>query len=229
MTSNFQKSMAVGLTIFSNYAFASTLSTQPTHSHYNNFYIGADIGAASLMDKESTNIPIRDIHNLSAAGIVGGGLIGYDFTLHDPWKLGLEGFMNATDLNLSTNQNYAPSASYKVNMHYNLGLRMLPGYEFTAGTVVHAILGYSYGSFHVKDNGDYGIINTQFSKSGFQCGLGMKTPVYKTLSIRGDVIYTAYLSQNSSGLTTSTPASTQIYYNNLSALEGDLSLIYKFS
>ncbi len=226
MPSHFQKSITAGLLLFSSYVFASSADTQLSATRYNNFYIGADVGIASLVDNESTNTP-QDSHRLSATGAVGGGFIGYDFTLREQLKLGLEGFINATDLNLSDNQNYAPTSSYKVSMSYSAGFRLIPGYELTPDTIGELILGYAYGKFNVSDNGNYGIINTHFSKSGFQYGLGLKTFIYKNFSVRADVLYTTYSSQTSDGVTTSTPASTQVYKNNLSTLEGNLALIYK--
>src|SRR3990167_8087965 len=80
-------------------------------------------------------------------GIIGGGLLGYDFTLYNHFKLGLEGFI--TDDQLGPNTSFAvtsavPYAAVSVNkLRYNWGFRALPGYEFSTGTVTHLILGYS--------------------------------------------------------------------------------------
>lgn len=220
--------IAVAFFLFSHCVFAGESSQSSCH-HYDGFYLGANLGVSSLSDKESTNNPIHDVHYLGAAGIIGGGLLGYDFTLKEQWKLGLEGFINATDITLSDNQNYAPQTSYTVDMYYNTGLRLLPGYEFTPRTIGHLIIGYSYAKFAIKDNGNYGTINTQFQSNGLQLGLGMNTIVFNNFSLRADMLYTLYASQSSKGLTTTTPPSIQVYSNNLSTLEGNLALIYKFA
>ncbi len=162
-------------------------------------------------------------------GIVGGGLLGYDFTLLNQLKLGLEGFGYADGINLLTRQNYSPQTSYNVNIRRNGGVRLLPGYEFTPGTIAHVIVGYSYATFNANDNGDYGLLSTHFSKNGFQGGLGVKTPLFKNLSIRGDMLYTTYSAQTSYGVTTTVPSSVQTYRNQLATWEGNLSLIYKFN
>lgn len=216
----FRSWLTAGAILLSNSVFAGS---------YGNFYAGANIGVASLIDKENTNNPISDRHDLSASGVLGGGLVGYNFTLQNHFKLGLEGFANYTDLNIADNQNYSPISSYTVNMRNNVGLRLLPGYEFTADTLGHIILGYSSAKFEINDDGNYGIINSEFRKNGFQFGLGMMTALFKNISIRTDVLYTAYSSQTSHGVTTTTPATTQNYYNSLSTLEGNLALIYNFS
>lgn len=215
----FQTGLIVLAILLSNCAFAGSDA---------NFYVGANIGAASLIDKENTNNPISDSHDLSAFGVVGGGLVGFDFTLRDQLKLGVEGFANATSINISDNQNYAPVTSYTVNMRNNLGLRLLPGYAFTPGTLGHVIVGYSSAKFAINDNGNYGIVNSQFRKNGFQFGLGLITALFNNASIRADILYTTYGSQTSYGVTTTTPATTQNYHNNLSTLEGNLVLVYKF-
>lgn len=215
----FQTGLMVWAILLSSCAFAW---------RYDDFYLGANIGAASLIDKENTNNPIRDRHDLSAFGAVGGGLLGFDFTLWCQVKLGIEGFANATSLNISDNQDYAPVTSYTVNMGNNLGLRLLPGYEFTPGTLGHVILGYSSAKFEINDNGNYGIVNSQFRQNGFQFGLGLIAVLLNDVSVRTDVLYTTYGSQTSNGVTTTTPATPQNYHNSLSTLEGNLALIYKF-
>lgn len=215
----FQTGLATCVILFSSCAAASS---------FDNFYAGANVGAASLIDKESTNNPIHDSHDLSALGIVGGGLAGFDFTLRDKLKLGIEGFANAANVNISDNQNYTPVTSYTVNMRNNFGVRLLPGYEFTPGTIGHVILGYSAAKFEINDNGNYGIVNSQFRQNGFQYGLGLVVALFKHLSLRTDVLYTSYGSQTSQGVTTTTPSTTQNYRNNLSTLEGNLAFIFKF-
>src|SRR6185437_12175351 len=109
----------------------------------------------------------------------------------------------------------------------NLGLRLLPGYEISPATIAHLILGYSYAQFAIKDNGNYGIVNSQFNKNGFQVGLGAITSVFNNVFIRMDLLYTDYSSQNSNGRTTNTPPTLQVYHNDFASLEGNFAIIYK--
>lgn len=220
MYTKLRKGIFILLTLSSTPLFATAALT-PNH-----FYVGGMVGALSLMDRESTNNPIHDAHYLSALGVIGGILGGYDFQLQRQWRLGLEGFINANSVNISANQNYAPQASYTVKMHYNFGVRLLPAYEFTPDTEGHIVLGYSNARFNINDNGNYGIINKTFSKGGFQTGLGITTVIIKHLSLRSDVLYTIYSLQTSNGVTTSSPPTTQVYNNKLSSLEAELSIIY---
>ncbi len=223
MYSNFRKRIFIFLALFSSQTWAAVIDNTFLCNH---FYVGGMLGVAGLMDRESTNNPVRDVHYLSAAGAIGGALIGYDFQLQNQWKLGLEAFANATSINISDNQNYAPQVSYTVNMRYNFGVRVLPAYEFTPDTAGHLVLGYSNAGFKINDNGNYGIINETFFAGGFQTGLGMETFLTKHVSLRSDVLYTIYSSQTSNGVTTSSPPTNQAYHNNLSSLEAELSIIY---
>ena len=210
-------------------AFAGSMGELISLPGYNGLYLGGDIGFANLIDKQSTlYIPgAYDKHQLSATGFVGGGMLGYDYSLMERIKLGVEGFINGTALNLSTQQLYTPHVSYNSNMRYTAGVRLLPGYEFSPATIGHLMLGYSYGSFNIKDNGDYGFINTGLASNGFQSGLGLNVPChFKNLSLRGDVVYTTYSAKTSDGL--SPTLLSQNYYNNFATIEGNLSLIYKF-
>lgn len=214
-----QQCIAIIFSLLSSYSFACAFDC-------NHPYFGGTVGVISLTDKQKTVNPILDAHRLGIAGATGGVLLGYDFNLCNQWKFGLEGFASADSLHLSTNQNYAPEASYTVKMRHHLGIRILPGYAFSRCTTGHLILGYSSGSFKIHDNGNYGYVKKHFSKNGFQLGLGLEAVVCQHLSIRGDAIYTNYAGQTSRGITTATPPTRQFYHNRFSTLEGDLSLVY---
>lgn len=208
-------------------AFSGTMG--PVIESYNGVYVGGDIGVSNLIDKESTlySPGLYDRHQFSATGFVGGGILGYDYSISDRIKLGIEGFINGTALNIAAEQKYSPWPSFKANMRYDAGIRLLPGYEFSPGTIGHILLGYAHGNMNIKDDGNYGYIDRGINSNGFQAGLGINVPCYfKNLSLRGDMIYTRYVSNTSLGLTTSfTPLN---YYNRFASIEGNLSLIYKF-
>lgn len=217
------------LTIFlsiTNVAIGGTMGA--ISPFYDALYIGGDIGISNLINATSTNNPLA-AHHMSATGIVGGGLLGYDYTIIDRIKLGIEGFGNANGLNVSSIQSYAPAASYQVNARYNVGVRILPGYQFNGGAVGYAVLGYTNARFKITDNGNYGYIDQAFNKSGFQCGLGMKAPITQRLSIRGDALYGIYGNASNIGISNVAPYGPQTYFNHFSTLEADLTVIYKFN
>lgn len=218
----------LGIGFFCSTTFAGSMGSLITEP-YNGLYVGGNVGVANLLDKESTLYApgLYDRHQFSATGFLGGGLIGYDYSVTNYIKVGIEGFINGAALNVAAEQQYSTYPSFKANMRYNTGVRIIPGYEFSPSTIVHIILGYSYGKFNISDNGNYGFINKGLSGNGFQSGLGINVPCYfKNLSLRGDVIYTTYGSKTSLGL--STALAPQNYYNNFATIEGNLSLIYKF-
>jgi opacity protein-like surface antigen len=194
---------------------------------YDGFYFGVSFGVSDLMLRESTTIS-DSVLNLSSTGVVGGGLVGYDYTLYNRFKLGLEGFVYGKGLNVSADRKYGTNPSYRAKSPYNAGFRILPGYELAPKTVGYALIGYSNGHFSISDNGFNGFIDEKFNKSGVQSGLGLKAAISKCFSLRGEVLYTAYSSQTSNGLSSTIPQVSQIYRNRFSTLEGDLTLVYKF-
>lgn len=216
------------LLLSSQVCFSGTMGPTNSEKPYDGFYIGADLGVSDFMLRNHTTAT-PDTHTLGSLGVVGGGLIGYDYSLRTSIKLGLEGFMNATGLNVAANQNYNGNPSFRGHLKYNVGFRLLPGYEISPGTISYALIGYSNGRFNIRDNGDYGFISDSFNRSGIQGGLGLKTILYKNLSIRGDLLYSYYDSQTNYGLTNTSPQLVQTYQSRLSTFEGDLTLVYKFS
>lgn len=192
------------------------------------FYIGGGIGIANLIDRESTPYAANfyDRHDFSSTGFLGGGLLGYDINFGQNLLLGLEGFINGSSLNVAAEQQYGTLPSYNASMQYNMGLRLLPAYEFSPGNSGHILLGYSYGRFTIQDDGNYGYINKKLSGNGFQGGLGVTLGYSSALSLRADMIYTLYGKNNSLGWSNS--ISPQNYSNHFASLEGDLALVYQF-
>ncbi|NBX84872.1 MAG: hypothetical protein EBQ95_04590 [Gammaproteobacteria bacterium] len=214
-----------------------TLSSYAYAYDFKNFYIGGDIGIANLVDKESTGYPNIAYHHLGATGLVGGGLVGYDFSILERFNLGLEWFMNATALNDSAYQFYPKpngvSPTYNAHMQYNLGFRGLPGYAFNSTTIGYIVLGYAYGKFNIQDNGDYGFVSSNITESGFQSGAGIKTQIWNNFYIRTDILYTTYTPSNVNGIATNNqgnPGTLSINYSNsFSTLEADVTFMYKFN
>lgn len=207
-------------------AIAGTMST--TESTYNGLYVGGTIGLSNLVNPTNTSYPLA-AHHMGATGIIGGGLIGYEYSLSPQTKISLEAFGNANGINTSSIQLYSPASSYRVSARYNAGVRVLPGYQFNPAAQGYIVLGYTNLGYKISDNGDYGYINTSGSTNGFQSGLGMKTSVTQHCSIRFDALYSIYQQTSNVGLSNLTPSGPQVYQNSLSTLEGDLTLLYTFN
>lgn len=191
------------------------------------FYVGGDIGLSNLIDAESHSV-LPESHQLSATGIVGGGLLGYDYAFQDKVILGIEAFINANGLNTAISRSL--NIAYKQNSRYNWGVRVLPKYLFTPNTDGHLLLGYTQANFNLNDNGVYGLLNTSFNKSGFQGGLGFTNTLANNLLIRLDALYSIYANNSNIGTGSNLSASiNQVYKNQFSTLEGNVSLIYKLN
>ncbi|PJD93056.1 MAG: hypothetical protein CK424_03385 [Legionella sp.] len=227
MMSHCKKILITALICHALPLFAGVMGSENTPASYDGFYAGATLGLSNLTNKEQ-HIITPESHQLGSLGILGGGFVGYDYHINEIFNIGLEGFGNATGLNVSI-QHDTQGTSYTTNSHYQAGLRVLPGYQFSPSMQGHIILGYSNAHFQVKDSGNYGYINTDFHKNGLQGGLGWTTQIIQGFEIRVDMMYTAFGSQSSTG--TGLPSSgvpQQVYTNDFNTLEGDLSLVYKF-
>ena len=226
MTIHFKKISIALLIASTSTALAGAMGPDNMSNPYDGFYLGATVGASNLLDDASWLIQPEN-HDLGAIGIIGGGFFGYDYSLTERAKLGVEGFVNASGLNASI-QHYYTETSYSINSRYNAGIRILPGFQFAPETVWHLILGYSNAQFEINDNA-YGYLNKTYNKSGFQSGLGLTSSVIGGLSVRLDTMYTIYAAQSSTGFSKVSGSGFQYYTNDFSTLEGDLSLVYKFN
>lgn len=192
-------------------------------------YWGANFGMASLMDSQSIpNLGYR--HLFSHPGFVGGGLAGYDKPIFKKLNLGIEGFMQGDSLALSTTRNYeGVHRYYRARLYYNAGIRLLPGLKLDEKTIIHGIIGYSSALISTKDSNNYGVLEKNRNKDGFQCGLGLETKMRKKLSIRADMFYTLYSPSRSLGVSLPLSSTPQYYFKKFETLEGSVSLVYRFT
>lgn len=226
----FKTLLSYGFTIFfmieTQVSFAGVMGETEMFSPYDGFYLGANIGVSNLLDKLSYVNGLESAQ-LGSVGFVGGGFLGYDYSVSDRVKLGMEFFGQGNALNTSV-QYYDPSTTYQLSSRYSLGFRVLPGYEFLPGAIGHVILGYSNTQFRMQDNGAYGFLNESVHKSGFQSGLGFLVAATPSFLVRLDAMYTNFASQSNKGYT-AVPQQYQYYTNDFSLFDGALSLIYKFN
>lgn len=192
------------------------------------FYFGVNLGVTSLMDSQSIpNLGYK--HLFSHPGFVGGGFIGHDKSISPKLNLGIEGFMQGDSLALSTTRNYGGYRYYRARMYYNTGVRLLPGLKLDKNTIGHGLIGYSSALFSTKDSNNYGTLDKNKNKDGFQCGLGLETKLSKMLSIRGDTLYTIYSSSRLVGVSFAPSNLPQYYFKKFRTLEGSVSLVYRFT
>ncbi|NCX96916.1 MAG: hypothetical protein EBX41_11040, partial [Chitinophagia bacterium] len=87
------------------------------------------------------------------------------------------------------------------------------------------LIGYTQANFNLIDNGVYGLLNTNFNKSGFQGGLGFTVIAMPHILVRLDALYSIYASASNTGIGSGlSPSINQIYKNQFSSLEGNVSI-----
>ena len=224
MMSCFKKIQFACLLLLTHTAFGGTMG--PDYNAYDGVYVGVDVGVAVLNDAVSTNFPSTSIQ-LAHTGVVGGGLIGYDFSVGQRFKVGVEFLANAAGLSASSRR-FAENTSYSVGESYYLAPRVLPGFLFYDKVVGHLILGYTNASVNFKDNGQTGFINKTANQSGFQAGLGMKVELIQNFTLRADAVYSIYQTLSGTGSSNTNLYAYQKYSNQFSSIEGNLIFIYKF-
>lgn len=221
--------------------------------HYNGVYIGADLGLMTLFDNViaplDVTLPANQLSSTTTPighfGITGGGILGYDYSLLQKIKLGIEGYINGTSVTIKQTATVTvPNFDYGstvTQQNYAWGFRALPGYEIYPGVVAHLILGYSNAQFTINAPPPVSglvitqpIVNETFTCNGFQSGLGLTSIAYHNFSLRFDGLFTTYGAHSSPSFVYSNPAAgtlayTGTYKNILNTFEADLTLSYKFA
>ena len=213
------------------------------HAFANNFYIGAGIGATNCADTQLITAPAAPsaaptTHDYSGVGLLGSWFAGCNMDLFKRFNLGLEFFFTESnnqigvdDISVNPATLGQPITSMKISQKYAYGVRMLPGYKITPDVDGHLIIGYSRGTFRLRDDGAYALAETDFGVNGLQYGLGFSVGFWKNLALRLDFIYTQYPHEHytTSGPLPSVPSpGNASYYDSLSTLDGVLSLTCKF-
>ena len=208
-----------------------------------NFYVGAGIGATNCADTQLITAPSAPssaptTHDYSGIGLLGSWFAGYNIDLPKRFNLGLELFFNESndrfgvnDISINPATAGQPITSMKISQKYAYGIRMLPGYKITPDIDGHLILGFSRGTFRLRDDGAYALAESDFDVNGPQFGLGCSVGFWKNLALRLDFIYTLYHHEHytASGPLPSVPSpGSASYYDSLSTLDGVLSLTCKF-
>ena len=248
---NFKKLFSMLLILmFGKSCFAGAMGAGEKQADpYNGVYVGADIGLVALFQGVSVSLnetaPGPFIGSsttpLGHFGIIGGGIIGYDYSLPQKIKLGIEGYVNGINVTIPQSlQSTVPSdsGSTTTQQNYAWGVRALPGYELSPGVVAHLILGYSNAQFFINSPPPatglsvlQPIVNESFTCNGFQSGIGLTSIVYRNFSLRIDGLFTTYGAHSSPSYAFNNGALvyTGTFKSVLNTFEGDLTLSYKFA
>ena len=233
MNLTIKKTTILTLALFCQNVFSGDMGSSQLTTFMPGWYVGGALGVSDLQDRTSHSVE-TELHHLGGIGIVGGGVLGYEFNIYEHLKLGVEGFGNAAGLNTAI-KHYDLTTGIQDNSEefknrYNAGIRILPGYQFNPHSDAHLIFGYANGSFKNNDNGTYGYLNSSFYASGFQSGVGWKTDFFQQSTLlRLDMLYTRYANKTSRGTALAGSGTAFQYYSDtFSTLEADITLIYKF-
>ncbi len=157
------------------------------------FYAGAGVGGQNLYSH--MNDGAGRTYDAGKIGFTGGVLGGYAFNFANQFNLGVEAF---GDFDTAKASEQATSYTATLKQLYDFGLRVLPGYQVTADSDIHLILGYVRGHFKTTDT-LASVGSTTFNSNGFQAGAGIGTNLMKNVAVRGDVVFDGYQNKTFNG------------------------------
>jgi opacity protein-like surface antigen len=174
-------------------------------------YIGAAVGYDSYRirnDAVFVATPTTFISYdpvLNAAGLVGGGFLGFGHYFPSFYNtyLGFELFGNASDAGTDAQAVVTAislaSVEYSTHIHVrsNYGLSLLPGIKLNNATLLYIRLGYNWSNIDVDD---YVLVNNglalnsiyDVTSSGFNYGIGLETAIRPHVSLRAEFTHTDY-------------------------------------
>jgi len=158
------------------------------------WYIGAGLGPDTVDFKQNGhvfqpgNFSVIDKTHLSSTGIYATLFGGYGALVHNQWYLAGEvnGNISSTSFR-SSNSEYVHStfSNTKFKINNSVGISVLPGYQYSPGTLFYGRLGYQNGHFR-STTSDVSLANVSKREGGFRYGVGLKQALTPRLAVRMD-------------------------------------------
>jgi len=178
---------------------------------WNGFYAGVNLGYGSTSGPVTNNTfdatpgagPIAfSTANIAAAGVIGGGQVGYNFRLSPNWLAGLEADFQGSSQKVTSliTQANGDFQSVIVKPDYFGTVRGRLGYITPGSTLLYATGGLAYGDVkmsiaHNLSNYSGGVtVNAaSFSqvKTGWAAGGGFETPLWGSWTAKAEYLYTS--------------------------------------
>jgi len=112
-------------------AVATGAAAQPAQP-WTGFYAGVNLGG--LDAKSDIVIPnYPSAYNSSKTGLLGGGQVGFNYQVHPNWVIGVEGDLDAADVNDVSLIPNAPVADEKFSLKYNMTYSVRGRVGYAAG------------------------------------------------------------------------------------------------
>ncbi|MBN8981686.1 MAG: porin family protein [Rhizobiales bacterium] len=178
---------------------------------WNGFYAGVNIGAGLTSGPVTNNTldatpgagPIAfSTANIAAAGVIGGGQVGYNFRLSPNWLAGLEADFQGSSQKVTSliTQANGDFQSVTAKPDYFGTVRGRLGYITPGSTLLYATGGLAYGDVktsiaHNLSNYSGGVtVNSGFVsqvKTGWTAGAGFETPLASNWTVKAEYLYTS--------------------------------------
>lgn len=190
---------AVALAALAAFAGASGMAkaadvtySEPAYS-WSGIYVGAYVGAGATVARTEAGADFgeiggfdADFRGIGGEGILGGGLIGFNWQVSDRFVLGLQGDIGWTDLEAKLELG-GFEVTAGPDFIANASLRA--GYLVTMDTLLYVIGGYSYSEYKLDlDGGD----DFDQDYDGYHVGAGMETRLSDRLTARIEYRYTKF-------------------------------------
>lgn len=160
------------------------------------FYLGGFVGGGAVVN-DINLLNVVNFNGVGGEGILGGGMVGYNYQVNEGVVVGIEGRVGYENLETTASANL-DLGSFNLTAQPGLAASVSArlGWLATPDTMLYLIGGYSYSDYDVKIsfNGD----SESFSEDyhGFHVGAGVETWLTDSLTGRVEYRYTQYGSED---------------------------------
>ena len=182
------------------------------------FFAGLYGGAGAIVDEIALpGLGSGSLNGIGGEGLLGGGMVGYDYQFASRWVAGLQGEIGITDL--TTDLSIPGLISLDAQPEWTAAVSGRLGWLPVPETMLYLIGGYSYADYNV-DISLGGSASFSEDYHGFHVGTGMETYLNPNLTARVEYRYTQYGDEDwgTSGFVKVEPSSH----------EGRIGLAWKF-
>lgn len=154
------------------------------------FYVGASAGFISQrtdVDAFFSAPTVVGTRDITGAGFIGGGNIGYNWQVDPHWVIGLEADISGASLDNDSDSLFGVSFSSRLDALGTVRARF--GYAFDRA-LLYATGGWAYGHVRNEVSGLFGFGgSTDHWESGWTAGGGLEYAFLPNWTVRGEALY----------------------------------------
>ncbi len=165
---------------------------QPPATSWTGLYVGGYIGAGAMVNNiEIPGLGAGNFNGIGGEGILGGGMVGFNYQIAPKFVVGLQGDFGFNDLDTELNIPGVPLTA-SAGPAYTLSVSGRAGWLATQDTMLYVLGGYSLAKFKAKISLGGGSFSAKQNYDGLHVGGGIETKIAPNLTARLEYRYTQY-------------------------------------